>query len=86
MLGKIYRPKADDPRPYRELLGRLGRLASNLPRSIWLAGHGCDAEPELSEAEEAIRAYQDSPQRAADARQAGAAAPRAITQNCGARA
>ncbi|MGA2568038.1 MAG: hypothetical protein ABSF41_14565 [Pseudolabrys sp.] len=31
----------------------------------WLAGHGCEAEPELSEAEELIRTYQDSPERAA---------------------
>jgi hypothetical protein len=32
---------------------------------VWLAGHGCEAEPELSEAEEVVRAYKDSPQRAA---------------------
>jgi len=31
----------------------------------WAAGHGCEAEPELSEAEELIRTYQDSPTRAA---------------------
>jgi hypothetical protein len=23
-LSKVYRPKADDPRPYSDLLGRLG--------------------------------------------------------------
>jgi hypothetical protein len=31
----------------------------------WVAGHGCEAEPELSTAEEAVRSYQDSPERAA---------------------
>jgi hypothetical protein len=28
---------------------------------LWLAGHGCDAERELSEAEELIQTYQPSP-------------------------
>ena len=32
---------------------------------VWLAGHGCDAEAELSEAEAVIRTYQDSPARVA---------------------
>jgi hypothetical protein len=31
----------------------------------WLAGHGCNAEAELSEAEDVVRTYQDSPDRAA---------------------
>jgi hypothetical protein len=32
---------------------------------VWAAGHGCEAEPELSEAEELVGTYQDSPARAA---------------------
>lgn len=63
-FSKVYRPTADDRRPYSELLERLGAYEP-LTALVWLAGHGCEAEPELSEAEEVIRAYQDSPQRAA---------------------
>jgi hypothetical protein len=62
-LAKIYRPRSDDPRPYQELLGRLGS-GEQLPALQWLAEHGCDAEAELSEAEALVRAYQDSPDRA----------------------
>jgi hypothetical protein len=61
---KVYRPKADDPRPYSELLQRLGAYEP-LTALTWVAGHGCEAEPELSEAEEVVRSYQDSPARAA---------------------
>ncbi len=63
-IAKVYRPKPDDPRSYDELLSRLG-TDKPLTALAWLAGHGCEAEPELSEAEEVVRAYQDSPQRAA---------------------
>jgi len=63
-VSKVYRPKDDDARPYSELLERLGAYRP-LTALVWLAGHGCEAEPELSEAEEVIGAYQDSPQRAA---------------------
>jgi hypothetical protein len=63
-FAKVYRPKADDPRPYSELLERLGTYQP-LTALTWLAGYGCEAEPELSEAEEVVRTYQDSPQRAA---------------------
>jgi hypothetical protein len=63
-VGKVYRPTPDEPRPYRDLLERLGTYKP-LTALAWLAGHGCEAEPELSEAEEVVRAYQDSPQRAA---------------------
>jgi hypothetical protein len=63
-IVKVYRPKADDPRPYSELLQRLGAYEP-LTALIWVAGHGCEAEPELSEAEELVRSYQDSPARAA---------------------
>ena len=62
-FAKVLRPKADDPRPYSELLERLGAYEP-LTALVWLAGHGCEAEPELSEAEEVIQTYQDSPQRA----------------------
>ncbi len=61
-VGKVYRPKPDDPRPYSELLDRLG-IYRPLTALVWLAGHGCEAEPELIEAEEVIRTYQDSLQR-----------------------
>lgn len=63
-LAKVYRPTPDDPRRYSELLDRLGAYEP-LTALVWLAGHGCEAEPELSEAEEVIGSYQDSPQRAA---------------------
>jgi len=63
-LAKALRPKPDDPRRYSELLDRLGAYEP-LTALVWLAGHGCEAEPELSEAEELILAYQDSPARVA---------------------
>ena len=56
----IYRPMADDPRPYRELLSRLGR-SEPLSALVWLAAQGCDAEAELRAAEALIKAYQPSP-------------------------
>ena len=63
-LDKVYRPTADDPRPYSELRERLG-AGEPLTALQWLAGHGCDAEAELGEAEQVVRAYQDSPERQA---------------------
>lgn len=63
-FAKIHRPKTDDPRPYSELLARLGN-GEQLPALQWLASHGCDAEAGLTEAETMVRAYQDSPDRAA---------------------
>jgi hypothetical protein len=60
----LYRPGANDnPRPYSELLERLGN-GKQLPDLIWLARHGCPAEQELSEAVGLVNAYQDSPGRA----------------------
>jgi hypothetical protein len=60
---KVYRPGPnDEPRPYSELLERLGN-GEQLPDLIWLAGHGCAAEPELSEAVALVNAYRDSPGR-----------------------
>jgi hypothetical protein len=60
----VYRPGAnDDPRPYSELLERLGN-GKQLPDLIWLARHGCPAAQELSEAVGLVNAYQDSPGRA----------------------
>jgi hypothetical protein len=63
-FAQIYRPKADDPRPYRELLSRLGDGAQ-FSALRWLAEHGCAVAAELSDAESLVRAYQDSPERAA---------------------
>jgi hypothetical protein len=63
-IAKAYRPRADDPRRYDELLSRLG-AGEPLTALIWLAGHGCNAEAELSQAEDLVRSYQDSPDRAA---------------------
>jgi hypothetical protein len=63
-FAKVYRPGPnDEPRPYSELLERLGN-GEHLPDLVWLAGHGCAAEPELSEAVALVNAYQDSPGRA----------------------
>jgi hypothetical protein len=63
-LAKVYRPGAnDEPRPYSELLERLGN-GEQLPDLIWLAAHGCTAAAELDEAMAAVNAYQDSPGRA----------------------
>jgi hypothetical protein len=63
-LDQVYRPSADNPLPYRELLKRLGAGAP-LSALQWLAGAGCAAEDELSEAETVVRAYQDAPERRA---------------------
>jgi hypothetical protein len=63
-LTKVLRPTTDDPRPYSELLDRLGAYEP-LTALIWLASHGCDGEPELREADAVIRTYQPSPARAA---------------------
>ncbi|MFZ2157366.1 MAG: hypothetical protein WAV72_14770 [Bradyrhizobium sp.] len=63
-LAGIYRPAAtDEPRPYSELLQRLGN-SEQLPDLIWLARHGCAAEVELDEAITLVSAYQDSAGRA----------------------
>jgi hypothetical protein len=63
-FAKVYRPGPnDEPRPYSELLERLGN-GEQLPDLIWLAGHGCEAGPELSEAVALVKAYQDSPGKA----------------------
>ena len=63
-LARIYRPASDDPRPYRELLERMG-TGEPLRALVWLAEHGCETTAELGEAEELIGAYRDSPERAA---------------------
>jgi hypothetical protein len=63
-LDKAYRPAVDDPRPYSELLERLG-AGEPMTALQRLAGHRCDAEAELGEAEQIVRAYQDSPERQA---------------------
>jgi len=63
-LTQVYRPGAnDEPRPYSELLERLGN-GNQLPDLIWLARHGCAAGQELGEAIAAVNAYRDSPGRA----------------------
>jgi hypothetical protein len=62
-MAAIYRPDANDARPYDELLDRLG-TGKPLEALQWLASHGCDARSELDEAEALVRSYQDSPARA----------------------
>lgn len=63
-FAKIYRPApADEPRPYSELLQRLG-TSEQMPNLIWLARHGCAAETELDDAIALVNAYQDSADRA----------------------
>lgn len=60
-FAAIDRPKGDDPRPYDELIGRLGR-GDQFGALIWFASHGCNAGPALEEAAALIRAYQPSPE------------------------
>jgi len=67
-LAAIYRPTDTDPRPYRELLDRMG-TGKPLEALIWLTSHGCETSTETAEAETLLRAYQDSPNRAAMLRQ-----------------
>ncbi len=62
MFGKIYRPGADDPRPYSELLARLG-TGEQFKALIWLATQGCAKHAPLDEAETLIRSYQTSGER-----------------------
>lgn len=59
-LSRIYRPKREDPRPYSELLERMGN-GHPLRALEWLHQHGFDTRTELGEAEELVGAYQDSP-------------------------
>jgi len=61
-LAAVYRPTADNPLPFSELGERLG-AGEPLVALKWLAGHGCDANAQLSAAEEVIAAYQPSPAR-----------------------
>lgn len=61
-FARIYRPTADDPRPYNELLQRLGR-GNYFSALIWLASRGCDTEAGLTAAESLIQTYQPSPRR-----------------------
>jgi hypothetical protein len=64
-VAKVYRPRPGDPQPpYGELIDRLGAYEP-LTALTWLAGHGCEAERELGDAEALVRTYQDSPARAA---------------------
>jgi len=62
-FANIYRPTADDPRSYHELLDRIGG-ADLIGDVVWLASHGCEAEALLDDTEALIRTYQDSPARA----------------------
>jgi hypothetical protein len=63
-FAQVYRPPANDPRTYNELLERLGTVTP-LNALRWLASHGCDTGATVTEAETLIRAYQDSPARSA---------------------
>ena len=63
-FAPIYRPHADDPRSYEELLGRLG-AGKPLDALVWIASHGCEADGAVTEAEQLVRDYQDSPARTA---------------------
>jgi hypothetical protein len=61
-FAPIYRPSADDPRSYEELLERLG-AGRPLDALVWVASHGCDASGVLNEAQQLLRDYQASPER-----------------------
>lgn len=57
---RIYLPRdGDDPLPYWRLLEQPVKEEFNA--LIWLAEHGCDMDPELSQAVALVQAYQDSP-------------------------
>jgi hypothetical protein len=64
VLTSVERPGSDDARPYGVLLQQMGGDAP-LVALQWLASHGCDAGAAVDEAEGLVRAYQDSPERAA---------------------
>jgi hypothetical protein len=63
-LTSIERPAENDPRSYSVLLQQMGGDAP-LTALQWLASHGCDANSALDEAQRLVRAFQDSPERAA---------------------
>jgi hypothetical protein len=64
-LKGVYRPGAGDtPLYYYDLVSRLG-VGGPLRVVVWLAEHGCEVGEQLRDAETAVRAYQDSPGRAA---------------------
>jgi hypothetical protein len=63
-LARVYRPTPDNPLPYSNLVERLD-AGEPLRALQWLAGHGCDAETDLGAAGSLIRAYGESPERAA---------------------
>ena len=79
---KVYRPGTnDEPRPYSELLERLGN-GEHLPDLVWLAGHGCDAGQELDEAIALVNAYQDFPGKAEMLAELTRLQTRAVTRIC----
>jgi hypothetical protein len=61
-FSKVYRPAADDPRSYDELLDRLGGRGRQFSVLIWLAERGCAAGATIGNAEGLIRSYQGSAQ------------------------
>jgi hypothetical protein len=63
-LKNVYRPTADNPLPYSEMLERMG-TGEPLPALIWLAQHGCPATDALNEATALVQTYQDSQERGA---------------------
>jgi hypothetical protein len=62
-IAGTYRPKADDPRPYSELLDRMG-VGQPLHALVWLGEHGCAMPGIVDDAETLVRSYQDSRGRA----------------------
>ena len=63
-FARVYRPKPEDePRPYSELLERLGGTEP-LTVLVWLGEHGCAPEAQLRDAEAMIGTYRDSPGKA----------------------
>jgi hypothetical protein len=63
-FARIYHPKPDDPRPYADLMARIG-AGDLFADVIWLGAHGCNANVTIGEAEALAGSYQDSPERAA---------------------
>lgn len=63
-LTDAYHPTEDNPLDYSELDDRLGQ-GRPLQALVWLAGHGCAAQPQIEAAEALVKSYRPAPEREA---------------------
>ena len=63
-FARVETPAANEPKPYRDLIGALGP-SDPLKALTWLVAHRCDANDTEARAEELVTKYEDSPDRAA---------------------